>query len=574
MNLVQTMFGKRSAGARSVENPATLLSNPAEWFTTLLGGGTSASGVTVSSESALTYDCVWRAVNLKSRDVAKLPLNVFKRIDGGKEKAPEHPAYPLLRWKPNEITTSFVFWQTIQAHMLVTGNGYAYIYRGGNGTPNDVVILTPDVTYPVRENGVLWYVTKVNGELRRLLPQNVLHIRGLSFDGLVGYSVVTKARDSLGAGMAAHRHGAMFFKNAATPSIALEHPKTLGKEALQNLRDSWVSAHTGLDNSHKPVILEEGMKPHVLSFNAKDSQFIESLTFSVRVVANWFGVPPHKLGDMTGRSYASLEEENQAYLDESLDGDLVNSELECRDKLLSEQEKRADSHVIEFNRGALVRANMERRFAAYTSAIAAGGWMSRDEARNRENMNPMPNGEGKKFLKPLNMEVVGEEPEEEEPAPEPETVPAEPVEEEESARFEPPQEVLETHRELIVEVVRRMTKRIAVHAKKAAKRPETFCAWVDGGLRKDHYEVFCDAVRPAARAVESLRDGDADERIAWLADAYFANLRTKMEEAADLPPDQLADAVGRYVAFDQEKSPEWLANAMITRSIVYGAAAN
>src|SRR5262245_52331582 len=197
--------------SRSLENPRISLNDPNAWED--LGATSSDSGVRVNERTALGYAAWWRGINLVSRDVGKLPLNVYKRDGKGKVKDIEHPAYRLLRWKPNPYMTSITFKQILMGHVLMRGNGYGYIFRRGDGSPEAILPLMPDRTYPVRENGRLWYVTTItlsSGqgaplEQRKLSPEDVLHIKGLGYDGLEGYDVLTYARDSLGLGLAARK---------------------------------------------------------------------------------------------------------------------------------------------------------------------------------------------------------------------------------------------------------------------------------------------------------------------------------------------------------------------------------
>jgi HK97 family phage portal protein len=375
--------------ARSLENPSTPLSDPDDWLYDALGGTPSDSGVRVTTETALTYSPFWRGVNLISRDVAKLGLHVYKRVGNGKERATDHPAYKLLRYKPNAEMTAFHFKQTLTAHAICETGGYAYIFRRGDATPEEIIQLDPRKTYPVRQNGRLLYVTEVGGELRKLLAQDVLHIKGLSPDGITGYRMIGKAKNSLGLGMAAESYATRYFKNNAEPSVVIEHPGKMTAEAVARLRKQWNEMHQGLDNSHKTAVLEEGMKANPFSKGARESQLIETRQFSIREAANWLNVPPHKLGDTTRTAFASLEQENQSYLDDALDPWLVAWEEECRDKLLTEKEKTDDTHVVEFMRQALLRADMAARGEFYVKATGGHPWMTVNEIRGMENMNPM-----------------------------------------------------------------------------------------------------------------------------------------------------------------------------------------
>ena len=312
--------------ARSLENPQFQLAEWDDWLDNPSGsGGRSDSGVRVNRRSALTYPAFWRGINLISRDTAKLPFKVWRRFpDGGKEPATDHPAFRLMNRKPNPEMKAFDFRQTIQAHALSVGNGYGFIDRGGSRQPIAIVPLDPEVTYPVRADGVLSYVTTVDvkgvSTMVKLDPRDVLHIKGLGFDGLVGYDVLSIAKQAIGTGLAAAKHVAIHFKKGTTASVVLTHPQKLTDETAKRLRTSWERLHAGLNAETRTAILEEGMKAEPLSIDHKKSQVLELRNFEVRQIANILGLPPHKLGDPARTSFASLEQENAAYLHDALDG--------------------------------------------------------------------------------------------------------------------------------------------------------------------------------------------------------------------------------------------------------------
>lgn len=510
------------------ENPSFSLTDPEAWDA--FGAKKSATGVSVTRTTALSYDAVWRAVNLISGDVAKLPLMLYERNGEGKDRATTHPAYQLIRHKPNEYMTAFTFKQTLTAHAMLQRGGFAYIFRGGDGRPVELLPLIPDHTYPVRENGVLWYVTQVGGTLRKLRPEDVLHIKGLSYDGLDGYIVLDMGRESIGGAIASRDYGSTFFKNGAKPSVVLEHPGKISKEAVEDLRKSWDRIHAGLENSHKIAILEQGMKLHAFSMNAKDAQLIENRKFSLVEIANLFGVPPHKLGDTARTSYASLEQENQSYLDDALDPWLVRWEEECRDKLLSEQEKKNDSHIVEFTRQALVRADINARYSAYAIAIQ-NRIMSPNEVRARENMNPYDGGDD--FLVPLNIGNPGGEPgaTKEEPK-EPMEPPADPPPVEED------DERAKAHRELMVETLTRMVKRVGTAARRAAKKPDDFCDWIEG-YRDDVLEDMIDPVLRCRPPSELVQPVTAKQFCSLLLEL----IKKRLMEATGAKPDELSRVI-------------------------------
>lgn len=562
------------SGRSSLENPNTPLSDPDAWVYDVLGGGRSDGGVTVNRDAALGYPAVWRAVNLISRDVAKLPVYVYRRVGEGKERATEHPAYRLLRREPNESMTGHTFRQTLQAHLLMDGNAYAFIERDGAARPRALLPLMPDAVTPVRVGGRLWYVWRSSsGEQRRLKAEDVLHVKGLGYDGLVGYNPIAYYRESIGMGLAARKFGAVYFKNAATPKVVLQHPGKLKREAAERLRDDWQRMHAGLDAVHRTAILEEGLEAKVLSFDAESSQLLETRQFEIREIANLFGVPPHKLGDSARTSYASLEMENQSYLDDALDPWLVAWEEECWAKLLTEAEKRADSHSVEFLRQALIRADLSTRFSAYSTAVQ-GGWMSRDEVRARESMNPIPDGAGRAYYIPENVKTTDEIDSDDQPEGDEEDnregeratsagghgghetestdrKEATEAQAKEADELADPQggrgrgedsagpgggapsadpRLAEALRHAVENTAARMARRVAGKAQKAAKRPAEFLAFTDR-LQEAHGATIAEALSPlveVARAAGSRADAvDLAATMVEVARAQLVEVATR-----------------------------------------------
>lgn len=404
------LFGERRSD--SMENPNNPLGFPDE----ALYSEQSDSGLRVTADNALAYSPWWRGVNLISTDLGRLPLVTYKRAGKGKETDTPHPAYRLLLYEPNQEMADDVFKQTMQGNALSLGNAYAYIFRKGNADPTDLIPLDcdPAITYPKRVGGQLWYITNVEGEERKLPARDVLHIRGLSREGIVGYCLFRKAQNSIGLGKAAQKYGARYFRNNAAPAIAIEVPGTMKTEAAKEFLARFNQMHQGLDEQHKTALLTQGAKINSYTTNARDSQLLELSKFQFIDVANFLGIPPHKIGDTTGRSYASLEQENQSYLDECLDGWLRRWERECWRKLLREREKENDTHVIEFNRNAILRTDAVAR-SQYYHTMLLDGVMNKDDVRSRENMNPLPDGMGQRYYEPANMNIAKPDEEESEP---------------------------------------------------------------------------------------------------------------------------------------------------------------
>jgi HK97 family phage portal protein len=473
-------------GAISPENPRFSLNDPMAWD---LFGTPSSTGIAVTSQKALTYSPWYRGLTLLARDVGKLPLFVYQRTDGGKERATDHAAYYPLRFKPNSFQTALQFRQQLTGHAISGGNGYAYISRLGDATldPEDPLLpLDPQETYPVRENGKLWYVTKINHELRKLLPDSILHIPGFGFDGLCGIGVLEVARDAIGLGLGSQRYQAATLRNAGRPPIILEHPLKMAEPAKRELRDSWQAMHSGIDNAGKTAILDGGLKANQLSFTPEDMEFVAQQKMTVRDIANFLHVPPHKLGDDGRTAYASLEQENQSYLSDGLDYWLRVWEGCCWDKLLTEAEKRADSHVVEFRREDMAYADLAALTNYLRTATAGRPWMLPDEARNKMNMNPL-GGTAGEYLDPLNMGQGG-----------PDNQPENPNE---PPPGRPPKSG--AHRAMIADYAWRAAKRLGQHAVRAAGKPREFTDWL-AGLAEQQRAPIAEVLRPGVVACNAL----------------------------------------------------------------------
>lgn len=378
----------------------------------------AAQRINASVFSGLTHTPIRRAIHILSSYVAKLPISLYRRDDSGDTtEVTDHPVWWMLKRKPSPYYTPFTFFYSLMLNALWCGrgNGYAYIYRDGAGRPSEVLLLDPINVTVVRERGQVWYLTAVqaqgeNGtpELRRLPAADVLHIRSLTTDGVSGLDIIRYNADATLLGLALRQHGLDFFLNGAVPGVVIERPPEAGKlnaSGEEALRRRFEAIHVGIGKHHRTAILQEGAKASVISVDAQKSQMIEQRKFDILEVANLFGVPPHKLGATDRTSYASLEQENQAFLDDGLDPWLVQVEQECSDKLLSESERRSGMYC-EYNREVLMRANTADKFNGFNIALQSG-FMNRDEVRRKLNLNKIPGGLGETYYMPLNMAPLG-----------------------------------------------------------------------------------------------------------------------------------------------------------------------
>jgi HK97 family phage portal protein len=553
---------------RSLENPNISLQDPAAWEENGLLGAASAAGIPINRDTALRLDALWRGVNLLAAYCGRLPLLTYQVEGKGWNLAKQHPAYKLLKRSPCPGMTARNFKKALTAHAVLSGAGYAYIFRDNNGTPLELWPLKPEETFPVRFNGQPWYVTHVNGEMRRIPASDMLVIMGLSHDGWTPYSIFDKARDSLGLGLAQEKYAAKFFSNNAEPRVVIQVPAgTVWKEGAQKeFLAQWNAMHCGLDASHRTAILTGGAVVNPFSINAAEAQLLESRKFTPRAIANWLGIPPHKLGDDGKAAYASLEQENQSFLDDGLEDWFSAWEDECELKLLREKEKDNDSHKIEFLRRKMLRPGFRERAQGYTALINSR-ILNPNEARAEEGWNPYDGGDA--YLVPLNTGKPGGAPAETDKGNkgkgDGKTEDPVDVEEIEPTRSIPaavPAAVLAAHRALIVDTCQRAVNRLAVHGRRAAEKPESFLTWLDG-FRAEHEPIVRQMLAPSIRAAESLWNGSG--RLDPIVEQIFSRFRDGLlEVAGDAKRSELAAKVGRYIEQQQATGPEALASEVIT----------
>lgn len=393
---VRAWFGgeKRAVTATSLRDPALVA---------LFGSPTTEAGVGVSEGSSLGIAGVWAAVRVISETVASLPLILYQRQGNGRTRADAHPLYSLLHDQPNPETPALVWRETLLAHCLTWGNGYAEIERNLAGDPVSLWILSPDrVTVKRDVEGALFYEYRGEDGIQEIPAADVFHIRGLGFDGLQGYSVVRTARESLGLALACERFGARLFGSGAKPSGILTIPGVLSDDAKARLRREWNALHSGVTNAHGTAILEQGTTWTALGIPPEDCQFLSTRQFQLGEICRWFNVPPSKIRDTAGASYSSLEQENLQFLTETLRPWMVRMEQEIWAKLLAPEERR--TLYAEFLVDGLLRADQAARYAAYAVGRNSG-FLSVNEIRARENLDPIPGGDT--YLAPLNMQEVG-----------------------------------------------------------------------------------------------------------------------------------------------------------------------
>lgn len=362
--------------------------------------GRTTSGKPVNERTAMQTTAVYACVRILAEAVASLPLHVYEyQDDGGKKLVHDHPLYYLLHDEPNPEMTSFVFRETLMSHLLIWGNAYAQIIRDGAGRVLGLYPLLPDKMDVQRDDrGNIYYVYSRNSDENpmfkeygdiRLKAEEVLHIPGLGFDGLIGYSPIAMAKNAVGMTLACEEYGASFFANGANPGGVLEHPGVLKDPS--KVRESWNSVYRGVNNAHKIAVLEEGMKYQQIGIPPEEAQFLETRKFQINEIARLYRIPPHMIGDLDKSSFSNIEQQSLEFVKYTLDPWVIRWEQSLQRSLLLPGEK--GKYFIKLNVDGLLRGDYQSRMNGYAVG-RQNGWFSANDIREMENMNPIPDEEG------------------------------------------------------------------------------------------------------------------------------------------------------------------------------------
>ena len=366
---------------------------PGSSYAFFLGGSTSGKAVT--ERSAMQMTAVYSCVRILAEAIAGLPLHLYRYTpDGSKVKAVDHPLYLLLHDEPNPEMSSFVFRETLMTHLLLWGNAYAQIIHNGKGEVVALYPLMPNRMSVDRDkHGQLYYTyTRASDEAKTMTgttvllpPSDVLHIPGLGFDGLVGYSPIAMAKNAIGLAIATEEYGAKFFANGAAPSGVLEHPGTIKDPS--RVREAWMSQFGGSANSGKVAVLEEGMKYTPISISPEQAQFLETRKFQINEIARIFRIPPHMVGDLEKSSFSNIEQQSLEFVKYTLDPWVSRWEQSIQRALLRPEEKKR--YFAKFNVEGLLRGDYQSRMNGYAVA-RQNGWMSANDIRELENLDRIP----------------------------------------------------------------------------------------------------------------------------------------------------------------------------------------
>jgi len=360
--------------------------------------GPSSAGAFVNEQTAMQTAAVHACVRVISEAVASLPLHVYRYEDRATRIVPNHPLFALLKNAPNPEMTSFSFREALMTHLLLHGNAYAQIIRDGRGRVEALYPLLPDKMDVSRgSSGEIYYTYwrdrdesgGGDGEMITLRKDQVLHIPGLSFNGLVGLSPIALARNAIGMAAATEQYGAAFFKNGATPGGLLEVPTSI--KDPNKIRDTWDTVYKGANNANRIAVMSDGMKFHVVSVPPNEAQFLETRKFQLAEITRIFRVPLHMVGDLDKSSFSNIEQQSMEFVKYTLEPWVVRWEQALWQALLLPGEQA--THFIKFNLDGLLRGDYETRMKGYSTGIQ-NGFFCPNDIRRLENLNEIPEIDG------------------------------------------------------------------------------------------------------------------------------------------------------------------------------------
>lgn len=523
-----TSVNKRRKEKRASSSPAVPLWAADSYLT----WPRSTAGVSVDRFSVLGIPSLWRAVNLISSKVSGLPLNVYrKNPEGGRQVDVDHPAQWLLAHQPSPLYTPNIWLQTTIAHALLHGNSYSMILRDDFARPTELILLNPENVGLAVENGRIVYLAMVGTETRKILSENMFHLKGLGHDGLIGYSVITLLAEAFGLSIAAQRYGSTYFRNNGNSGLMIiKVPGNLDPDKAEKVRREWDKMHTGVSNAHRYAVVGANMDIQSFPMPSADSmQVLQTREFEVACgIANITGVPAFKLGVKVATAYNSINEEQRSFLLDTIDPWLRNLESEAAVKLLTENQRLRLNRFIEFDRRKLEQADDEKRTATIINLVN-NGLISEAEARDELARPAFPGPDRRRITNavtyvdmlppvPDEAESDDEQPAEENTPVGPETgelppgVTTDPVDGVALPRFQA----------LLGSVLRRWVARTQKAALAASKRAD-WSAWLADGL-SSHRRILADSL---AGAVDDA-DRQADELLTEVREELAAVTREQV----------------------------------------------
>jgi len=511
------------------------LSSPPQWLTDALQTTKTTSGVTVNEVTSLEVSAVFACVRVISEAVASLPLFVYRRDGENRSLASDHPLFSVLHRSPSADMTSFTYRQTMQSHVLIYGNGYSEIVRDNGGRVREIVPMLPDRTKPRRasDGSIEYEVRAADGRTTaRVLPgRDVLHIPGLSFDGLMGYAPLSLAKETVGLAKAAEQMAGSFYGNNSVSSGVLEYDGTLGDDEYKRLRDNWETLYKGPEKAYKVAILEQGLKFKQLTIAGREAQFLESRRFAVEEIARRFNVPPSMIQDHTRSTFSNVEQQALSFVMYTLRPWLVSWEQELARKLFAGEPGMFAEHRVE----GLLRADFSTRMSGYVNG-RQWGWLSANDIRKLENMSPIDGGDS--YLVPLNMQDSTTPQPQVDPVRSgivPTTPPTTPTPAAIESKPEPPQRdrfdrIAAAHEPVMVDALRSVVRTEREKVRRNSKRAD-FDSWLDA-FYTTHVTHVRNAITPCVEAyAASVGCDEYDAQVGeWAASASVAYVEQSLAQ--------------------------------------------
>ena len=391
MNLFSKLFSRKNADVAAT---------PQE-LADMLGGWSldGYSGRKISRKSAMQLTAVFACVRVLTESVGMLPCHLYEQKGRLREKAVNHPIHKLLYVKPNDYMTPQEFWELLVACLCWKGNFYGYKVKT-LGKVSEILPIDPDCVEPKLDSNwnPVYKVTFKDGSQDVLTQDEIWHVRILTLDGLTGLSPISYARQAISLGLDTEEFGGNLFKNGAVGSGSLETDQQLSDDAYKRLKEDFQNRHQGMDNMHKPFILEMGLKWNQITMKAEDTQFLETRKFQKDEICAIFRVPPHMIANLEKATFSNIEHQAQSFVNYSLMPYLTRIEQRINIGLLNDTEQ--GRYYAKFNAGALLRGDMKSRFESYGKAIQWGIY-SPNDCLELEDRNPREGGDI--YLTPMNM---------------------------------------------------------------------------------------------------------------------------------------------------------------------------
>lgn len=358
----------------SLENPSTPLS-------AIFAEPKTTSGIRVTEEGSLAIGAVFSCVKVISETFGLMDLEIQKKRGKFNEHDPNHQLNLFVR-DPSPYFNRYQWMQAVITHILLWGNAYNKIERGRYGDPVGVKILQPhEVTPKISPRGRLFYEYQHDNGEEIIYPENILHFKNLTTDGLLGLSTIAIQRESLSNSLAKVQHEGAFYANGAKASGVLMTPGNFGAKEKSNVKESFNKETEGAKNRFKTIVLEEGVKYQQLTIPQNDAQFLESKNYDRSEIAGLFRVPPYKIGYMDNANYSNVEAQERSFARDAIVPHATNIQQELDRKLFFEDERAVQK--FQFNTDDITKGDMKTRYESHNVGIQAG-FLKPKEVREAE----------------------------------------------------------------------------------------------------------------------------------------------------------------------------------------------